>query len=393
MLKNKVNNKQMPLFAQNRVIWFDMRGACRRRVLELDRLMAYIRINGFIIADRIEDADILVVYRCCINNSRELVSLRYLEESAPMFSDIVCLGGLASIYSAQYLEQYKGKCALHYISLRDVLSIDYLFTHNTPLSAVPLANYSWSEPEAYSIQVGLGCESNCSYCGDRKIVGHLQSFSLDSITRQFENGLRQGYRSFDLVGDDVGAWGKDIGSDIMALLDMVTSFPDDYSVSMQEVNIKYLIEQMGRYEIILNRKKIKFLVVAFQHVNNRLLKLMNRGYTGEDVGKLIQVLTKHGIKKRFHAILGFPSETIDELIENVDFLCNNDFFSGSYFIYQSRKYAPSSQFPGHFSDSEIKTSVDIACTRLISGGYSVIDESRVTNENNDADRLLVKKEK
>jgi tRNA A37 methylthiotransferase MiaB len=380
----------MPYFEKNRRVWFDMRGACRRRILECSRLMMYIRKNGFTVADKIEDADVLIVYRCCINTSREQASLNYLNEASSVFSDIVCLGGLAAIYSTGTLRQYAGNCRFHYVSLRDEASIDDLFAHTTLLHNVSLANCSWAEPSVYSIQVGLGCESNCSYCGDKKIVGPLQSYPSDAILNQFESGLQQGHREFDLVGDDVGAWGIDIGSDIIQLLDKITAFSGNYTVSMQEVNIKYLIKYIDQFEAILNRGKIKFLVVAFQHVNDRILKLMDRGYTGVEVEQLIHILTKHGVRKRFHAILGFPSESGEELRENVSFIGRNDFYSGSYFVYQPREYAPASRFSGHLSEAEIKQAIDFTCNHLTSAGYNVIDETCINNrENGDADRLLV----
>ncbi len=87
--------------------------------------------------------------------------------------------------------------------------------------------------------------------------------------------------------------------------------------------------------------------------------------------RLLQALEKHCIAARFHALLGFPSETWDELRENMCFINGHNFSSGSCFVYQKREYAPASLLDGHFTEDELRETVAEAYSCLTAGGYAV----------------------
>jgi ribosomal protein S12 methylthiotransferase len=363
------------VFSNNSRIWIEAPDICRRRIIEFERFKAYLTQNGFSYSDSIDDADIVAFYHCAFNADSEKAAILHIKNITKKVPSIVLLSGIANIRPEVELKQYVGDCSLHCVAFQDEDKIDSLFCHGVPLSGMPMGNDSWKDPEKYIIQIGFGCESHCSYCGDRDIVGPLKSLPLDDIVRQFESGLSNGHRNFNLVGDDAGAWGQDCGSNIIELLDIITSHGGDYTVSLEEVNIKYLIRYIDRIESILERNRIKFLVVAFQHINDRILGLMDRGYTGEDVKRLSDILTKHGVRKRFHALICFPSETREELLQNARFACGNNFYSGSFFVYQERDYSPAAKLPGHFSFSEKKDAVDAVWEYCETHGYTVDEKS------------------
>ena len=80
---------------------------------------------------------------------------------------------------------------------------------------------------------------------------------------------------------------------------------------------------------------------------------MRRGYTGNEIAKLMDVFLKHGVRISFHALLGFPSETRTELNDTLRFIRDTDFQYGNCFIYAAPKYAPSATMPGGFSNDEL----------------------------------------
>lgn len=368
--------------------FLDSSTACRRRALDIERVRAFLAANDFQLCSTLDEANVLVFYGCCLNGTQKDASLERLKRKAASISDVVVVGGMTTICDHSVLaEQLSGR--LYTAALDDVGAMDKLFARKVSLADVSFGNFSRFDKTTWSIMVGHGCDSGCTYCGDRPIVGPLRSCDLESITRQMEMGREKGYTKFDLVGDDVGAWGRDIGLDVTRLLDVATSFPGEYSVSLQEVNIKYLIRHARAFESILCRGKIDFLVVAFQHVNNRVLEQMKRGYTGAEVDALVRLLEKYEVKIRFHALMGFPSESREELKENLDFISGRNFVSGSCFLYRPCKYAPASSYAGHFSEDEQCEIMEYSYSRLSKGRYAV--ERKWSGRNTDGPpyKLLV----
>ncbi|CAK7028094.1 MAG: tRNA-2-methylthio-N(6)-dimethylallyladenosine synthase [Desulfovibrio sp.] len=359
-------------FTPSRRVAFAYSGVCARRGLELVRVRRYLERNGYATVDYPEPADILFFYGCAINRDNEMASLAMLTRLAREFSEIFVLGGVVEICPARDLAAAASSTIVHRVSLRRCEDLDPFFARSVPFAQMKKSNFSFFLPEHWSIQVGRGCNSRCSYCGDKKIVGPLQSVPREEIVRQFREGLERGHTRFDLVGDDVGAWGMDLRDGLCPLLKELAAHDGDFSISMQEVNIRHLIRSMHDFEQVLATGKLDSMALAFQHVNDRILKLMNRGYDGKGVRKLASLLREHDIRVHFHAILGFPTESRAEMGENLDFMASHRFATGSYFLYQAREYAPSSKLDGHLSPAE-QTDMAAEAQRILAGaGYEVI---------------------
>lgn len=348
--------------------------ACARRGLDIAKIQRYLSGNGYTVRKYPQEADILFFYGCAFNTEHEEASLRELAAAAEKFSTIFCVGGLAEICPEKVLRQVPAGCAVHIVSLRDCHALDAFFCRTLPFDSLSESNLSCTRPhDIWSIQVGHGCNDECSYCGDKKIVGPLRSKSLDRVLSEFETGFSKGFRQFELIGDDVAAWGLDTGDTVITLLEAVSSRPENYSVSIMELNIRYLIQHRDCLESVLRKNKIRFMMLAFQHINDRILNLMARGYTGAEVRELVAILLRNAVELHFHAILGFPSETEEEFLENIEFINTTSFSRGSYFVYQHRDYAPAARLPGRVTEERKKQLVAIARKRLAEGGYAVTE--------------------
>jgi ribosomal protein S12 methylthiotransferase len=76
-------------------------------------------------------------------------------------------------------------------------------------------------------------------------------------------------------------------------------------------------------ELIAREQKIcKYVDLPIQHINNRLLKIMNRHTKKEEISKLIDKIRKKipGVALRTALIVGFPTETEKEFRELEDFI-------------------------------------------------------------------------
>ncbi|KON28644.1 hypothetical protein AC481_00725 [miscellaneous Crenarchaeota group archaeon SMTZ-80] len=171
-----------------------------------------------------------------------------------------------------------------------------------------------SHPRTFFIKISTGCLCHCSFCSPRLARGTLKSKPVEKIVDEFEKGLRKGYTEFGLIGTDIGSYGRDHDVTLVTLLSELIKSNGDYKIKLRNLNPKFLIEMMPDLRKIFRSGKISYILTGVQSGNNRILKLMNRGYDIEDFKEAILTLNREfpKIQIRTQVIVGFPSETDEE---------------------------------------------------------------------------------
>jgi tRNA A37 methylthiotransferase MiaB len=176
------------------------------------------------------------------------------------------------------------------------------------------------------IKIVHGCKNSCTYCSDRLAYKTVKSQSIQSIIRQFEDGLNRGYRSFFFVGRDLGSYGYDTGLTLVDLLDeIIKRYPKaDYTITLNNVSPNSLIELYPRMEHVLTSKKIINLGTHIQSGSNRILKLMGKKFLVDEWAEIISDIKKKypKVKLETSIMVGFPSETYDDFEQSVNLIKN-----------------------------------------------------------------------
>lgn len=378
---------------KKRNVYIHLENICARRLLDIEKISDYLKLNGYRVVSSIQKAGNILIFGCAFNKKTEDESLKKIDELVKSGRNVIVLEGIADTQG----EKLKSKWSINpakIIKCGEFDKLDVFFANKCSLKDVEEVNKLYTPPAKwfgfsrkkqsgiYSVQVAHGCDDNCTYCGDKIVVKQLKSKPLDNCIDEIKKGIESGFEHIELLGDDVGAYGKDISLTIIDLLNEIMKLKGSFKLSMQEVNIKYLIENIGYLGNVLQHGKLKHLVIAFQSGNNRILKMMNRGYTREEVEKLISLLNRHKVSKRFHAIAGFPTETYEEFIETISMIENGNFSSGTLFKYDDRDYALSYKISPKVSEKEI--------TRRLYDAAEILQKSNFTCEML-PDKLAVRK--
>lgn len=203
----------------------------------------------------------------------------------------------------------------------------------------------------FYIKVCTGCFGKCSFCAIRMSRGSLVSKPVDQVFKEFDTGLREGYKHFSLIGTEVGWYGLDQGHNIIDLLDKLTNREGDYSIFIRNFHPAALIENLPRMHQILSRGKITEIHSAFESGSNRILTLMKRGYTIDSFSEAITCLnhTYPDIRISTQVLVGFPTETDEDFQETLNVLdtCRFDFVEP--FSFQSRPRTQAAYMKGHLS--------------------------------------------
>ncbi len=164
----------------------------------------------------------------------------------------------------------------------------------------------------------LGCLNNCSYCSIKKSRGRVKSKSIETIMEEFKDILNSGYTDIVLTGTNLGDYGKDISIDLINLLDEMVKIDGDYRLRLRDVHPNWVIKNINKFMEILNSGKIVYILSPIQSGNNRILKLMNRGYRSEDIINCMEKIkrTYPRIVLETHLLIGFPGETESEFLDS-----------------------------------------------------------------------------
>jgi len=204
------------------------------------------------------------------------------------------------------------------------------------------------KPSTFLIKVSTGCLNTCSYCAVRLSRGRLKSKPIDRVVEEFEEGVAKGYRQFGLIGTDVGAYGRDRDTDLVTLLKELLRTDGDYRIKLRNIQPRFLIEMLPELRKILQSGKVTYLSSAAESGNNRILRLMNRGYRIEAFKEAIGLLNMDFpyIQLRTQLMVGFPSETEEEFQDTVRLLDELNFDVVEVYIFQSRPGTEAAKMAG-----------------------------------------------
>ncbi|HRZ95804.1 MAG TPA: radical SAM protein [Candidatus Moranbacteria bacterium] len=315
---------------------------CSRRTMDYLDVVRYAKANGFTVLpkDQIAEAEFGCLVTCGStdsSNANSLSELDYLRTYIPE-EKIVVLGCLSATLDG-FKESFKGKfvAPIDYqkdfdnafidIGVMDALRTPYNeFDHSTEDFFEHIPYFS---SEHWFLLTSMGCRGVCKYCRIKSAIGNLNSFSPESIVKSLLRGIAKGYRLFWPSGDDLGAYGLDIGETFPALLGKLIAVGESLGVSIQidcrtVIDPRYLIkyEEELLKTLTLKRGNIISLGVGLQSPISRLLQLSNRYHEVDRIESVIAKIKEEsgGLFMPAHLIVGFPTETIEETKRSFDFI-------------------------------------------------------------------------
>lgn len=362
---------------------------CSENRSDCAKMQEFFRINGWQVTTKIREADIIFFNACGLTNVREDNSLKVLKEinAQKKFSaEIIVWGCFPKINKERISEAHKGVIfdsgeieRLEEIFEGKIKSRDIHANFLTPSwngsnqkkrdikrfsNIIHIRSYiqnrfngrlqkrardlvSFVDSDAFSIKVSTGCLNCCSYCGVFYSRGKLKSKPVYKITEEFKEGLKKNFRKFTLIGTDLAAYGRDQRTNLVYLLKALFKNEGDFKLRLPNVNPKLLIEMIPELREIFRTGKIEVIGSGVQSGNNRILKLMNRGYKVEDYKEAISILKTEypSLRIRTNIIVGFPSETEKEFQDTVRLLNEVDFTFADIHRYSPRSKTKAATMP------------------------------------------------
>jgi ribosomal protein S12 methylthiotransferase len=212
-----------------------------------------------------------------------------------------------------------------------------------------------SDDSAYAyLKISDGCNRICSFCAIPSIRGSYRSRPIRSIVEEATRLAAKGKREIILVSQEATLYGHDLrdGVDLVGLLKELEKIEGLTWIRLLYLYPTQLDEELIDYLISDDNKTLKYFDLPLQHINDDMLKKMQRGMTREKIESILQsIRTKSGeatIRTTF--LVGFPGETEDRFRELRGFVAAFGFDRLGVFTYSLEEGTPAASFENQVSE-------------------------------------------
>lgn len=199
------------------------------------------------------------------------------------------------------------------------------------------------------LKISEGCMKRCAFCAIPVIRGNLQSRSMQNIVNEAKLLAAGGVKELIVISHDFTDYGWDLrrknNEAKETPVELLRALADVEGI--QWIRLLYLYPDGITPEMIelikSNKKFCRYFDMPLQHINNDVLKKMNRKMTKEEILSVLKMIKTELpdaiIRTQF--IVGFPGETEEQFEEVLKFIAEQKFDRVGCF-----KYSPEENTPG-----------------------------------------------
>lgn len=296
---------------------------CSKNLVDSERLMRRLSECGFVVCHNSDDVkgDIVVVNTCGFIGDAKEESINTILSCAEAKNE----GRVEQLYVMGCLsERYRDELA------KEIPEIDRIYgKYDWEAMVADLAKANpqippyertITTPPHYSyVKISEGCNRFCAFCAIPLITGKLKSRDMDEILSEVRYLTGKGVKEFNIIAQDLSAYGLDRYRRL-ALPELVDKMAKIEGAEWIRLHYAYpaqfpfdLLDVMAAHPNVC-----KYLDIALQHIDNRVLSNMRRHITKEETLALIGTIRRKvpNIHLRTTLMVGFPGEdekAFDEL--------------------------------------------------------------------------------
>ena len=309
---------------------------CAKNLVNTEQMMALTRDAGYELVSDPEGADVAVLNTCGFIDSAKSEAIQNILELAAL-KDAGKLGKLlvAGCLSQRYQDELEQEMpevdgVLGTGSYTDIVSaleevtagghprrfgdIDHTEEDGARVVSTP--------PYTAYLKIAEGCDNRCSYCIIPYLRGRYRSRSMESLLAEAKALADRGVQELIVIAQDITRYGTDLYGRrrLGELLTELCKLPFHW------VRLHYLYPDEVDDDLIdviaREHKILKYIDIPLQHINDGILKAMNRRSTKAEIIALLNKLRQRlpGLVLRTSLICGLPGEGEAEFEELCEFL-------------------------------------------------------------------------
>jgi ribosomal protein S12 methylthiotransferase len=335
---------------------------CDKATVDSERLVGELVGHGAVLTGDLPRADVVLVNTCGFIDAAKQESINAILEAARLKQSgdvkaVVAVGCLVQRYRDELagempeVDLFLGFSDLHHLvpelAKRGLLA--------DPVAAHPgVRQFLGDQPHVRYLKISEGCDHTCAFCAIPLMRGKHRSEPLERLVREAQALEAQGAREINLVAQDLGHYGRDLGRDGAKLPDLLAALLAETSVPWFRLLYVYSAGITDRLVDLMAREPriVPYIDMPIQHAADRMLQRMRRperlATLREKLAWLRAAIPDLAI--RTTCLVGFPGETDAEYRELLAFLEEAQFDRLGAFAYSPQDGTRAMQYPDDVSD-------------------------------------------
>lgn len=320
---------------------------CKVNAYESEYIIDLFRKNNYEICDFDDVCDVYIINTCTVTSNGDKKCKKMIHHARKLNPDaclVVCgcfienskdfnlddvdivVGNANKSKIFSFVEDFlKNKKRI--VSKEDIM--------HAPFDEMEIDN-SYNHTRAF-VKIQDGCENYCSYCIIPFVRGRCRSKALPVAVHEIKTLVSKGFKEIVLTGIHTGNYGVEYGLRLSDLLEELVKIEGLKRLRISSIEITELDD--GFLKMLENSIICNHLHIPLQNGSERILKLMNRKYDKkyflDKINKIREI--RPDISITTDVIVGFPDETEEDFLENLDFIKKVNFSKIHTFPYSKRE--------------------------------------------------------
>jgi ribosomal protein S12 methylthiotransferase len=357
---------------------------CDKATVDSERLVGELVGHGAVVTPDLPLADVILVNTCGFIDAAKQESIDAILAAAKLKADgavkaVVAVGCLVQRYKHELQKEipevdlFLGFSELHHLvpelAQRGLIA-DPLATHPG------VRQFLGDQPHVRYLKISEGCDHTCAFCAIPLMRGKHRSEPLARLVREAQTLEAQGAQEINLVAQDLGHWGRDLGPSGPKLPDLLAALLAETAVPWYRLLYMYSAGLTERLVDVIARspRVVPYLDMPIQHATDRMLERMRRPERVRTLRDKLAWLRGAipDLAIRTTCLVGFPGETDDDFRALLAFLEEAQFDRLGAFAYSPQEGTRAVQYEDDVDDGVKRERLEeivevqraISCERL-----------------------------
>ncbi len=302
---------------------------CSSSLSDTQIMLGLLKKSGFEIVNDVKKSDLNLITTCSVKTPTEQRMVHRIKELTKLNKPLIVAGCLPKI-KKEIIEKINPRASLiGPDSVEKIVDVAHAIIEGKkivvlgdikkPKLGLPRCR---GNPVIGITQIGRGCLSNCSFCGE-PYRSELFSYPPKAILEDVKQAIKDGCKEIWITSLDNSCYGFDINTNLAELLDEICKIEEKFFIRvgmMNPLHLKKILDDL--ISVYKNEKIFKFLHIPVQSFSDKILEDMKRGYTIKDFMYCVEKFRKEipDITISTDIITGYPTETEKDHELNIKFL-------------------------------------------------------------------------
>ncbi len=335
---------------------------CPKALVDSERILTQLKLDGYHIVPRYEDAEVVVVNTCGFIDSAKQESLEAIGEALNENGRVIVTGCMGVGDDARAIRELHpkvlsvtGPAAYEEVVTAVREYVPVAAVHDPYTDLVPPQGVKLTPRHYAYLKISEGCNHRCTFCIIPDLRGDLVSRPIGEVMAEAERLVQAGVRELLVISQDTSAYGVDIkyrtgfwnGRPLRTRMQALCEALAEFGIW---VRLHYVYPYPHVDDVVplmAEGRILPYLDIPFQHGSPDVLKRMKRPAAAEQSLQRIAAWRAicPEITLRSTFIVGFPGETEADFALLLEFLEEAQLDRVGCFQYSPVKGAKANRLP------------------------------------------------